>query len=94
VRLIATADVKAREAGLIEAARQLEIPLRIIASEEIKQAGVAFSRSSFVERSVGLPAVAEPAALLAGRRTRLRLPKTPYEGITVAIAAEQCIWSA
>jgi cobalt-precorrin 5A hydrolase len=41
-----------------------------------------------VQEKVNLPAVAEPAALLAGRRTRLLLPKTVYHGVTVAIARE------
>lgn len=93
VRLLATADIKAREPGIVAAARQLDLPLRIIASQEIKQTSLPITRSGFVERSVGVPAVAEPAALLAGRRTRLRLPKTAYNGITIAIAEESCIWS-
>lgn len=93
VRLIATSDIKANEDGLLSAAELLDIPLRIISSEEIKQTILPFTRSSFVEKKVGLPAVAEPAALLAGRRTRLRLPKTAYQGITVAIAEENYLLS-
>lgn len=91
--MIATSDIKANEDGLLSAAELLDIPLRIISSEEIKQTILPFTRSSFVEKKVGLPAVAEPAALLAGRRTRLRLPKTAYQGITVAIAEENYMLS-
>ena len=93
VRLLASADIKADEPGLHEAAAQLGLPLRIIASEEIRMSGREFTRLEFVERHVGVPAVAEPAALLAGRRTRLFLPKTVIQKVTVAIARECCTWS-
>ena len=91
VRCIASADVKADEAGLIEAARALGVPLRFIASEEIRESTRDFEKSEFVEQSVNLPAVAEPAALLAGRRTSLILRKRIFKGITVAIARERSL---
>lgn len=93
VRLLASADVKRREAGLLEASRRLGIPLRLISSEEIRSSRRDFGRSDFVRRKVDLPAVAEPAALLAGRRTRLLLPKQKFGSVTVALAAENCTWS-
>ena len=88
VRLLASADIKADEPGLLEAARQLGLPLRLVAAEEIAQTTRAFQHSEFVQAKVDLPAVAEPAALLAGRRTQLLLPKTILNGVTVAIARE------
>lgn len=93
VRLLASADVKAQEPGLIEAARALGVPLRFVPSGEILSSERAFSRSEFVKRKVGVPAVAEPCALLAGRRTRLLLPKTIFNGVTVAVAREGSPWS-
>jgi cobalt-precorrin 5A hydrolase len=94
VRLLASADLKADEAGLLEAAEQLAIPLRIISSAEIRACGRLFAHSTFVKDKVALPAVAEPAALLAGRRTQLILPKTIIKSVTIAIARENCSWSA
>ncbi|MBF0291715.1 MAG: cobalamin biosynthesis protein [Nitrospinae bacterium] len=91
VRYIASADVKSNESGLIEAARTLGVPLRFIASDEIRESTLDFDKSAFVEKSVNLPAVAEPAALLAGRRTSLILKKRAYQGITVAIARERSL---
>jgi len=88
VRLLASAGVKAHEAGLHEAARELGLALRFVASEEIRQSSREFAHSAFVESKVSVPAVAEPAALLAGRRTRLLLPKTNIGGVTVAVARE------
>lgn len=89
VRLLASADLKAEEPGLREAARRLGLPLRFIPGDDIRQAPHAFTRSAAAERQVDLPGVAEPAALLAGRRTRLLLPRTVLHGLTVAIAQEE-----
>ena len=88
VRLLVSADIKSKEAGLIDAATQLGFSLRFIASDDIRSTPRKFGRSKFVKRKVNLPAVAEPAALLAGRRTQLILPKTILHGVTVAVARE------
>lgn len=90
VRFLATADVKAQEAGVLEAATRLNIPLRVIDSDLIRQSTRPFGHSEFVASHVQLPAVSEPAALLAGRRTSLLLQKTAFNGITIAIARENC----
>ncbi|MCX6900414.1 MAG: cobalamin biosynthesis protein [Verrucomicrobia bacterium] len=91
VRLLASADIKAKETGLIKAAARLGLSLRFITSDEIRATPRKFQRSKFVKSKVNLPAVAEPAALLAGRRTQLILPKTILHGVTVAIARENCL---
>ena len=88
VRLLASAEVKAGEAGLLAAAEALGLPIRFIAAEEIRAARREFSHSGFVQEKVGLPAVAEPAALLAGRRTRFICRRKTYGGITIALARE------
>ena len=91
VRFLASADLKADEAGLLQAARELNLPLRFICSDEILSTVKQFRHSQFVADKVKLPAVAEPSALLAGRRTKLILPKTIINGITVAIARENSL---
>lgn len=88
VRLLASADIKAHEEGLIEAADRMGIPLRLIPSNEIKEAKKVFTRSELAQKRVGLPAVAEPAALLAGKHTKLILERIIWKSITVAIARE------
>jgi cobalt-precorrin 5A hydrolase len=93
VRFMASADIKADEAGLLQAAQELGVPLRFIPSDQIRNTCKSFERSEFVQEKVGLPAVAEPVALLAGRRTRLLLPKTIFGAVTVALAREDCTWS-
>lgn len=91
VRLLASAEIKADEPGLWEAARELGLPLLLIPAEEIRHTIRAFEHSELVQKKVDLPAVAEPAALLAGRRTRLILPRQIRHGVTVAIARESCM---
>jgi len=88
VRLLATADIKAGERGLLDAAQQLALPLRMISSDEIRQCAKSFDESARVQARVGIPGVCEPVALLAGRKTRLVLPKTKFKTVTVAIAEE------
>jgi cobalt-precorrin 5A hydrolase len=88
VRYLASAALKANEAGLLQAAAELGLSLRFISADEILSTAKRFSHSRFVAEKVKLPAVAEPSALLAGRRTQLILPKTILNGVTVAIARE------
>lgn len=91
VRWLASVDIKKDEPGLIAAAAEFGVGLRFIASDEIRGTARAIRRSAFVESKVNLPAVAEPSALLAGRRTSLRLPKTIINGVTIAVALENSI---
>ncbi len=93
VRLIASADIKAREAGLHAAAGILGVPIRFVAADEIRASAREFTRSETIRKKVNLPAVAEPAALLAGRRTRLLCRKKTFPGITIALAREGFPWS-
>ena len=88
IRLLASAELKKDERGLLEAADTLKIPVRFIHIEQLRRTCYAFETSSFVEERTGMPAVAEPCALLAGRRTQLRLPKRILNGVTVALASE------
>ncbi len=91
VRLLSSADIKMREQGLLDAADKLGIPLRFISSEEIRNCALEFQSSDFVTERLDLPAVAEPCALLAGRRTKLIVRKKTYNGVTVAIARESSL---
>ena len=92
VRLLASADIKADEAGLLSAAETLGVPIRFLSAAEIRTSPREFSHSDFVKEKVNLPAVAEPAALLAGRRTQFICQKKTYNGITIALAREGFSW--
>jgi cobalt-precorrin 5A hydrolase len=91
VRFLASADIKTDEPGLKQAAIELGMPLRLISSDDIRACTRDFSPTPLAGERVNLPAVAEPVALLAGRRTTLILPKMNRNGVTVAIARENCL---
>ncbi len=93
IRTIATAQIKSSEKGLIDACSSLNIPLRILQDWQLLRCGNDISRSEFVESITGLPGVAEPAALVNGRNSILLLKKYIYQGVTVALAKERCMWS-
>ena len=88
VRYIATIDLKRDEPGLIDACLRLGIPLRVISFGRVKNFSGAYQRSSFVKEKIGVEGVSEPCALLAGRKTKLIVPKMKRGRVCVAIARE------
>jgi cobalt-precorrin 5A hydrolase len=93
IRTIATAQIKSSEQGLIDACKVLCVPLRILQDWQILRCNGDISKSEFVKEITGLPGVAEPAALISGRNTKLLLKKHIHKGVTVALAMEHCLWS-
>ncbi|NOR65584.1 MAG: cobalamin biosynthesis protein CbiG [Candidatus Scalindua sp.] len=92
VRLAGTVDLKADEVGLLSALDELGIPLRIVSRPEIDSCAKDYSKSDFVIKKIGVGGVAEPAALISGRKTKLILKRQKYPGITVAVAQENFSW--
>lgn len=87
--LMATAEVKKDEKGILEAADELNISLEIISIKQIKEFPLEkiHSSSDFVEKTFGVKGVCEPAALLtAGNNSKLIFKKTSYNGVTIAVA--------
>lgn len=93
VRIMASADIKKNETGLVRAAQKLGVPMRFIPSQRIKDLSLDLTESDFVREQTGLPGVAEPCALLAGSNTRLVLGKTICRSVTIAVARESLLWS-
>lgn len=92
VRLLSTIEIKSKEPGLLQAAEELDIPLRVVSRPEIAACAKEHSKSNFVKEKIGVWGVCEPAALLSGRKTQLLLKKQKYPGVTVAIAQENFMW--
>ena len=89
VRCIATADIKADEAGLVAFARARGWRLETYPASALSQVDVPHP-SEVVARAVGTPSVSEAAALLSarihGRDAELVVPKTASAMATVAVA--------
>ncbi|WP_053956639.1 cobalt-precorrin 5A hydrolase [Inediibacterium massiliense] len=88
IKHIATVDLKKDEKGLIEAAKELKIPLVIIDREEIKKVQDQFKTSEFVKKITGVGAVCEPVAYLSSKGGNFIQNKKAYDGITIAVFEE------
>ena len=88
---IATAEMKKNEVGILDLASELEISLSIIPKEGLKKfEHPDCSKSDFVMEKFGLFGVCEPSALIvAGKGSKLIYKKTPFNGVTVAVAVSK-----
>ncbi len=88
INIISTGEMKESEIGIIKVASDLDVPLEIIPLNELKNFDYeSYSRSSFVREKFGISGVCEPSALIsAGKNSRLVFKKTPFNGVTIAIA--------
>ena len=88
---IATGQMKQNENGIINATEELNIPLEIISEKSIKNfKNPDLNDSDFVKNKFGVGGVCEPSSLIAaGNDSILIFRKTPYNGVTVAIAVSK-----
>jgi len=86
--LVATAAAKGGEPGIAAAARALGVPLVLVPQADLASAGHrTVSRSERVVALMGIPSLAEAAALAAGGpAARLVVPKTAVGPATCALA--------
>ncbi len=94
VRALSTIDLKADEVGVREAADVLGVPVRIVSRERIRTLQDVLREPTFAEEVIGVAAVCVPSALLADAHTRLLAPPTARQGVTVAVAEDDCSSSA
>lgn len=94
LRALSTIDLKADENGIRKAAEVLGVPVRIVPIERIRAIQEALRKPNFVEKVTGVAAVCVPSALLADAQTRLLTPPTTRQGVTVAVAEDDCSSSA
>jgi cobalt-precorrin 5A hydrolase len=88
---IATGYMKQNEKGILSAAKILGIPIQIIPEESLKNFNnTDINGSKFVFEKFGVSGVSEPSSLIAaGKGSTLIFRKTPYNGVTVAVAASK-----
>lgn len=83
---VASIDAKQDEAGLLEYAEKMKLPLTFYRAEELNAVPGDFEESEFVRKTVGVGNVCERAAVCGGGK--LLVGKTAKEGVTVALAAQ------
>lgn len=88
VRYLATVEDKAREPGLLEASRVLDIPLRTFSKARINAANLRFGGSTVAARHLGVGGVCEPCSMLCSPTAVLQVEKQVLDGVTVAVSRE------
>ena len=85
---LATAEPKKEENGILEAAKELDVPLEIISLNKLRSfKDSQCSESYWVKKVFGVSGVSEPAALLsAGKDAKLIFRKKALNKVTVAVA--------
>ena len=85
---LAVPAFKADEPGIVRAAEELGLPVKLVHRSELDAVQpLCPTRSRAAEERTGLAAVSEAAALAAaGRNARLLLPRISRNGVTCAVA--------
>lgn len=84
IKEIGSVDVKKDEKAIIDLAKRLDIPFKIVDRSEILKIEDKFPKSEFVKKSIGVYSVSEPVAyILSGGN--LISGKTKYKGITFGL---------
>jgi len=88
ITCLASAAVKADEAGLLALAEELKLPVRFWPNHALRETIERYKleKSPFVEKQIGVGNVCEAAALQMSRTKKILLPKTRLDKVTVALA--------
>lgn len=82
----ASIDIKQNEPGLLLFCEKHRLPFRTFTAEQLQDAQGEFSRSAFVQQTVGVDNVCERAAVCAAQNGTLILHKFAQNGVTAAVA--------
>ena len=90
IDLFATADVKAKEQGILDVMTKYNKKLEIVEMSDIKNyENNDISKSDFVMKQFGVKGVCEPSCLIVnGDNSELIFKKTAYNGVTIAVSVD------
>ncbi len=88
VNMLASAEIKNDEKGLLELSENLNIPINFVDLDRLKLfESKDVQKSEFVKSKFGIYGVCEPSALItAGFDSKLIYKKTSYDGVTISMA--------
>ncbi|MDR3063316.1 MAG: cobalamin biosynthesis protein [Methanobrevibacter sp.] len=88
IDLLATANIKKDEKGIIESSKILNVSLNIISMEKIQNFDFKdLSKSEFVKENFNVYGICEPVSLIsAGENSKLIYRKASFNGVTIAVA--------
>ena len=87
LKYLTTIEAKKGEAGLLDTARELDVPLIFFGQSELEHIEVPHP-SSVVKKHMGVSSVCEATAILKSGGGRLLVPKTKRRNVTLAVALE------
>ena len=90
IKMVASAWVKSDETGLLEAMKELDIPIKFFEKEEIlKLEDLIEEKSEYVKKTIGVYGVSEPCAFLASSgKGAFLAKKIKLDGMTLSIFEE------
>ena len=88
VNMLASAEIKKDEKGLLELSKTLNKPINFVDLDRLKLfKSDIIQKSEFVKSKFGIYGVCEPSALItAGFDSKLIYKKTSYDGVTISVA--------
>lgn len=88
VNLLASAEIKKDEEGILQLSNKLNIPVEFVEIDKLRLfESNDVIKSNFVYSKFGIYGVCEPSALImAGFDSRLIYKKTSYDGVTISVA--------
>lgn len=91
VNLLASAEIKKDEKGILELSERLNIPVEFVEIDKLKLFESSdVEKSEFVYSKFGIYGVCEPSALImAGFDSKLIYKKTSYDGVTISVAVSK-----
>ena len=90
IKMAASAWIKSDETGLLEAMKELDIPIKFFEKEEIlKLENLIEEKSEYVKKTIGVYGVSEPCAFLASSgKGAFLAKKIKLDGMTLSIFEE------
>ncbi len=88
IQAIATIDLKEEEPGITEACEELGVELLAYTKAQLEKLMPGLKKSEFVQETIGVGGVCEPAAILGANKGKLIGPKVSMGQITVAVALD------
>ncbi len=86
IKALASIDRKREEQGIVELAKDLQVPFVTYSTEELQKVESVSVTSTFVEQTVGVDNVCERAARVASGQGMLIQPKTCIGPVTISLA--------
>lgn len=87
VKIVASVDIKKDEDAIIKLSKSLNAEFKIFSTEQIKRVQHKYKGSDFVEKTIGVRAVCEPAVELS--KGRIITEKFNLQGMTLCIGEEE-----